>query len=196
MNTPTPKESLIAGALVLAPVLEVARFAFEFRGESQGSGGASAWGEFVRLERRLELHYRYSLGLVSYHARSNKVSHEQYMRELGVWERCRYPGFSSEHLGVFHDLAHDLAFAKDFLSGNASVLESAAKRASAAEAKQRVQLLAGYTGDTEKIQLMHVLFKERRYAEVVGVFGELHAPHLLGAAQRRLINIARQRAGG
>ena len=81
--------------MILEPVLSPHGFRFEFRDAGKGAGGFFAWGEFVRRDRRLELHYRLSLGLVMYHALGKKVSHEAYMRELGRWENHRYPGFSS-----------------------------------------------------------------------------------------------------
>lgn len=59
--TMTPKETLLAGVNVLDSVLRRAGFVFEFREEDRGSGGDFAWGEYVRDNRRLELHCRYSL---------------------------------------------------------------------------------------------------------------------------------------
>jgi hypothetical protein len=79
-----PKEALCNGATILSPTLVSNGFAFHFRNEESGSGGKSAWGEFVRRDRRLELHFRHSLGLVRYHVRKWNASHETYMRELGV----------------------------------------------------------------------------------------------------------------
>lgn len=79
-----PKEALCDGAKILSPMLTSNGFAFHFRSKESGSGGKSVWGEFVRKDRRLELHFRHSLGLVRYHVRKWNASHEAYMRELGV----------------------------------------------------------------------------------------------------------------
>src|SRR3954454_10340293 len=147
VSTETPKDTLLAGVSILALRLQPAGFAFEFREEGRGAGGCFAWGEFVRGDRRIELHYRRSLGEVSYRSANWKAAHEAYMRELGVWEQCRYPGFSSEYLQVFRGLAHDLGFAQDFLSGNASILRAAAKRELVVNAERSEQLTAGYVGD-------------------------------------------------
>ena len=106
-----PKEALLDGAKILDPVLLPKGFQFQFRKEGKGSGGNFAWGEFVRKDRRLELHFRQSLGLVRYHVGDQSASHESYMQELGAWDQCRYPGFSEVPAAAFHDLAHDLGVA-------------------------------------------------------------------------------------
>lgn len=103
-------------------------FRFQFREEGRGAGGNFASGEFVCEDRRLELHFRGSLGLVRYHVGDQSASHESYMRELGVWDQRHYPGFSEDPAAAFHDLAHDLGLAHDFLSGPATVLRTAAAK--------------------------------------------------------------------
>ena len=65
---------------------------------------------------------RFNLGLVRYHVRAESASHDYYMRELGVQERCHYPGFSEDPKEAFLGLAHDLAFAGDFLTGTGALL--------------------------------------------------------------------------
>jgi hypothetical protein len=50
------------------------------------------------------------------------------MRELGVWEKCKYTGISDDPRDAFRDLAHDLRFAEDFFTGTAAVLSRAAER--------------------------------------------------------------------
>ncbi len=75
--------------------------------------------EYVRGDRRLELHFRHSLGLVAYHVGEEALTHEDYMRAvLGPRRENKYPGFSSDPLDAFRDLAHDLEHhALGFLSG-------------------------------------------------------------------------------
>jgi hypothetical protein len=87
-----------------------------------GSGGSFASGEFRRGDRRLELHFRYSLGLVTYHMGSASLSHEEYM-----WSVLRkrwashYPGFSGDALESFRHLLLDLEqYGSDFLVGSDS----------------------------------------------------------------------------
>lgn len=72
-------------------------------------------------DRRLEL-VRDGLGLVRYHLGSRSASHEYYMKELGAWPRCDYPGFPNDPINPFERLAHDLKFAGEFVSGDARLL--------------------------------------------------------------------------
>jgi hypothetical protein len=123
-----PKDALVDGAKILDLVPLPKGFRFQIGQERKRSGGNFAWGEFVREGRRLELHFRQSLGLVRYHITDRSASHESYMRELGVWDQCRYPGFSSDPAASFHDLAHDLGLADEFLCGSAATLRQAATK--------------------------------------------------------------------
>lgn len=121
-----PSEALREGAAILDEVLVPLGFHFVFGGDGNGSGGKYAWGNFVCGDRRLELHFRFGLGLVRYHIGQVNASHDSYMAELGVREKCKYPGYSDNFRDAFCDLAHDLAFAEDFLSGAGSALSRAA----------------------------------------------------------------------
>src|SRR5215469_17249075 len=119
---------LRAGVLAVAEALAPHGFTFRFRKSGNSSGGPFASGEFVRGDRRLELHVRESLGLVRYHLGSHSASHEYYMKELGVWPRCEYPGFPNDPLDPFVRLARDLGFAGEFMSGDARLLLRASER--------------------------------------------------------------------
>lgn len=63
-----------------------------------------------------------------YHVGEESASHDSYMRELGMQERCHYPGFLEDPKDALLALAHDLAFADDFLTGNGALLRQAARR--------------------------------------------------------------------
>jgi hypothetical protein len=112
------------GSALLAPLL--LRHGFTFRALQAGgsSGGCFASGEFVRDTRRLELHFRHSLGMVTYHLATRSISHQDYMRSvLGRPFASHYPGFSSDPLDAFRDLNLDLEeFGIDFLDGSDSAL--------------------------------------------------------------------------
>ena len=62
-------------------------------------------------------------------------------------ERCHYPGFSGDPKEAFLGLAHDLAFADDFLTGTGALLRQVAKRESS-----DADLKAGYVGDKQKVE--------------------------------------------
>jgi hypothetical protein len=53
-----------------------------------------------------------------------------------VRERCHYPSFSGDPKEAFLGLAHDLAFADDFLTGTGALLRQAAKRESSDNAER------------------------------------------------------------
>lgn len=189
-----PKDSLTAGATILAPLLSSHGFAFEFRDEGRGSGGYFASGEFVREERRLELHFRHSLGLVTYHVGPLHARHETYMKELGVLGRNQYPGFSDDPLDGFRHLANDLGFAADFLSGNGHILHSAALKEAEADREKSKELMVGYVGDTRALEQMEALFRSGNYTKVLAVFQELKFPERLTKVQQRMVEVCRERA--
>jgi hypothetical protein len=119
------------GCAVLDPYFATHGFVF-IPGESgPSSGGPFANGSFVNGDRRLELHYRASLGLVTYHFGNLSVDHEAYMWAiLGPEGGNRYPGFSNEPLDAFEDLKFDLEhFASAFLSRDLKTFEANANDA-------------------------------------------------------------------
>jgi len=192
----TPKETLLAGVRVLDRILGPAGFVFEFREEGGGSGGHFAWGEYVQGTRRLELHFRESLGLVTYHVADCSASHEAYMRGLGVWEQCRYPGVSNEPLDGFADLAADLRHAQDFLSADALVLRRVAAQERECAAAMSEELMAGAVGDTASLEKMRSYFRARSFREVVAIFEQLKYPQRLSPSDLKMVEIARRKAGG
>jgi len=112
---------LEAGRQILAPVLEPAGFVFVPHYSGKSSGGYSACGAFTRKKRSLELHFRYSLGLVSYSVGRRRLSHRDYMRSLGHEQEAAYPGFSDDPLDGFRHLREDLErFGAEFLTGSAA----------------------------------------------------------------------------
>lgn len=187
-----PKDILIEGCKILDAVLVPFGFVFIFRGAGHSCGGQYAWGEFVRDDRRLELHFRHSLGLVRYHIAETNVAHKIYMRELGV-STCRYPGASTEPLDAFRDLAHDLQYADDFIFGDASILKIAAASESVSKTQEQNRLLCGYVGDVHTMEKMRLLFKQGRYVDVVSQLSLLQYPERLTPSETRLIEIARKR---
>jgi hypothetical protein len=114
-----PSEILREGRAALGPVLGANGFSFKEGPAGSGSGGPFASGTFVNGNRSLEIHFRFSLGLVTYHFGGTSLDHESYMRAvLGKAGGNRYPGFSDDLLSAFKDLAYDLEnFASAFLKG-------------------------------------------------------------------------------
>ena len=189
-----PEARLRTGVLAIAEVLAPHGFCFVFRESGKSSGGPFASGEFVRGERRLELHVRESLGLVRYHVGSRSASHEYYMKELGVWPQCDYPGFPNDPLDPFVRLAHDVRFAGEFMSGNARLLLRASEREKEALAERAERDGQRFVGDVQTLQQMRDAFRLCAYDQVVQLAATLALPEKMTAAQRRMLEIAKSRS--
>lgn len=120
-----PAEVLRSGCAILDPVLVEHGFNRISIKSGPGSGGEFARTDYVRGKRRLELHFRYSLGLVTYHLDATRLAHEAYMRAvLGRRGDNQYPGFSEDPLDGFRHLRHDLEHhCSEFLRGSDSEFE-------------------------------------------------------------------------
>jgi hypothetical protein len=114
-----PEEILLQGSELLKPIFSKHGFIFAVSGTGNSSGGQFASAEFTRGERRFELHFRFSLGMVAYHLGSKSISHEEYMCSvLGKPYLSKYPGFSDDPLDAFCDLRQDLeTHCSEFLEG-------------------------------------------------------------------------------
>src|SRR5579863_8418422 len=108
------------GSELLKPLLLRHGFAYRALDAGASSGGQFASAEFKRETRRLEYHYRYSLGIVSYHLDSRSMSHQEYMQSvIGKPNASHYPGFSSDSMEAFRHLLLDLEeHCADFLEGS------------------------------------------------------------------------------
>jgi len=119
-----PVEVLREGAAVLASILGPDGFTFVETGSGSSSGGHYASGEFRRENRRLELHVRWSLGLVTYHVGDARLSHQDLTRAVAatrhLHEPAQYPGFSDQPVDGFRHLGADLVrFGRVFTQGTA-----------------------------------------------------------------------------
>jgi hypothetical protein len=124
-----PRDVLTAGARELDKVLRFQGFAFRITDEGRGSGGLYASGEYRRSNRWLELHFRWSLGLVAYHVGSLSLAHSEYVRAVqaaaGTSTKAAYPGFSDDPLDGFRHLAYDLEqFGRVFCAGSEAEFEA------------------------------------------------------------------------
>ena len=124
-----PKEQLKEGAALLERILKPHDFRFKFGGSGHSSGGDFAYGAFVRKERRLEIHVRSSLGLVSYSIGDAKLDHESYMHLLGVFPNNKYPSFSDDVRSQFAALAEDIErYCDDFVGGDGEQFRRLARK--------------------------------------------------------------------
>ena len=196
MTSVDPRATLEVGARVLGDVLEPAGFRFVIAQSGRGSGGHFARGDFIRADRRLELHFRRFLGLVRYHIGADHAGHEAYMRALGVWDRCAYPGFSSEPLVGFEHLAADLRhFGDDFIVGGGTVLRRAAAVEREATTIANKAQMTDSVGDSKRRAEARDAFRQGMHGRVVELFQSLQYPERLSQAERKMLDLARRRLG-
>ena len=195
MNIMSPTEILRAGSEILVPIMEPHGFTFVEGPSGESSGGNFARGDFVRDDRRLELHLRHSLGLVTYHCGPLSATHESYMRQLlGDGGAHRYPGFSDDPLDGFRHLAHDIEnFAGDFLTGSCEVLARAALKEAAERDARDTAEMAWAVGDTKKREDARRLFRESDYKGVVSLLESVTYPELMTEAEKKYLEIARRK---
>ena len=193
-----PLDTLRAGTAILDPILLRHGFRWTAEQTGKGSGGEFACGQYVRGDRRLELHFRYSLGLVAYHVGEYALDHESYMEVLGVPRgAAQYPGFSDDPLDGFRHLAHDLdAYGAEFLAGDADVLRAVVPVIAQRREAEWHKRVAGYEGDERKRVEARRLFRAGEYARAVAAFESIKYPDLLSSSERATLAIARRRAEG
>lgn len=123
------------GIRVLSSLMQQHHFEQSVTG-GVGSGGAYATAEFTRGNRKLELHFRQSLGIVTYHLGDASLSHEDYMWVVtGERWSTAYPGFSNDPLDGFRHLRADLEqFGGEFLDGQDNAFLARVEQAAALKA--------------------------------------------------------------
>jgi hypothetical protein len=137
-------EMLQRGREHIDPIMTEHSFTWEQMWAGKSSGGISDSGRYVKGDRSLELHFRHSLGLVTYHIGDLSLKHEEYMRQCAPLGGAQYPGFSDNPLEGFKHLAHDLyAYATDFLSGTGEQLRMAKAAAEKRNSLSGLQKLRG-----------------------------------------------------
>jgi hypothetical protein len=123
-----PKKHLLAGVEIMHAVLRPHGFVFALDHHDKGSGGWFASGSYRKENRRLELHFRQSLGMVTYSIGSDLLDDEIYMRLLGVYGQNQYPDFPEEPLDSFGHLASDIErYCADFVAGDGTRFRSLAR---------------------------------------------------------------------
>jgi len=201
-----PRVAINNGARLLEPILRPFGFTFRLR-ESASTRGpgtpyvvgvarpAYAIGEFRRDDRFLELEFAWSLGPVTYHVNEAFLTHEDYLRALGIPDGARrYPGVSDDPLQAFRDLTADVsAYCSEFVDGSLAVFPGAAAAAAARRAEIHRRNMVGYVGDDSKRAQAREAFQTRDYRRVVELLASMKYPEYLEASERKILEIARRR---
>ena len=124
-------EILFDGSEILKPLMIKNGFQFSVDGKGQSSGGNFAFGSWTKNDRKLEYHFRHSLGLVEYSLGAKSIAHEFFLWALtGEKRKAKYPGSSEDPLDGFRRLFNDLIqFCVAFLSGSDTELQKAIQEA-------------------------------------------------------------------
>ena len=111
---------LHVGSKILKPIMIKNGFSFSVDGEGESSGGNFAYGSWRKSDRKLEYHFRFSLGLVEYSLGTSTIEHEFFMWALtGEKHKAKYPGSSKDPFDGFRRLLDDLKnYGTVFLNGS------------------------------------------------------------------------------
>jgi hypothetical protein len=75
-------EILTEGSEILKPIMNKNGFSFSIDGEGSSSGGKFAYGSWIKNDRKLEYHFRFSLGLVEYSLGAKTIEYEFFLWAL------------------------------------------------------------------------------------------------------------------
>jgi len=197
----TPEQQLLNGVKILSTYLEPLGFHFKLTGTGQSSGGHFAFGQFVCGDREIELHFRWSLGLVSYKADNTVLGHEDYINLLDKHGQNKYPNFSDEPNDAFKCLRFDLEnLLKDFTENNAvQFRKKGPEKAIEIEKQQEVKNKANkkiYSGDRQKIDQSKIEFKNGNYVEVDKLKKQIQHPELLTETEKKIFELNNVRKNG
>lgn len=194
----TPELHLLNGVRILSTYLEPLGFHFKLSGTGQSSGGHFAYGKFICGDREIELHFRWSLGLVSYKAANTILGHEDYINLVNKHGQNKYPNFSNEPNDAFKCLKFDLEnFLVDFTENNAfQFRQKGPEKALEIEKRQETKNNADmkiYSGDKRKIDQAKIEFKNGNYEEVDKLKRQIQHPDLLTKTEKRLFELNDER---
>ncbi len=189
-----PEQLLIKGAEILSTYLSSLNFNFNLIETGKGSGGHFAHGQFINEDKTIDLHFRWSLGLVSYKINNLILSHEDYIDLVGQHGQNKYPNFSDNPLDAFHCLLFDLKnLLNDFTENNALIYRQ--KAPDKIKDLEKTQLLKNnadkklYSGDQRLIEKIKIEFKNGNFLKVDKLKNQIKHPEFLTATELRLFEI-------
>ncbi len=181
---------------ILAPYLEPLGFISELKGAGKGSGGHFAYAEFSKGTTRIELHFRQSLGMVSYHVDDLTIAHQTYIDLIGKHGQNKYPGFPPEPQGSFHDLLWDLQhLLTDFTEHGGRLLKEKRPEVIARQENDHNEQKKKYSGDQRLIDRARIEFQNGRYQDVEALRQQLRHPELLTPTEKKLFELNTRKIG-
>jgi hypothetical protein len=96
---------------------------------------------------------------------------------------------------AFHDLAHDLQFAGDFLSGRGESVKKALAMEKIDASSRKAEHMAGWVGYTRKRDELRSCFRRGLYDDVAKLARTLKYPNLMTQSEQKMVAIARKRSG-
>ncbi|HRE56691.1 MAG TPA: hypothetical protein PLW09_02635 [Candidatus Kapabacteria bacterium] len=193
-NDLTPEQHLLDGVKILSTYLDPLGFHFKLEGTGQSSGGHFAYGQFVNGDRAIELHYRWSLGLVSYKVGNLALGHEEYINLLDKHGQNQYPNYSDEPNDAFRCLRFDLEnLLVDFTENNAILYkQKAPDKIFEIERQQAIKNNANkkiYSGDQRIIDQAKAEFKNGNYLQVDKLKRQIQHPDLLTETEKKIFEL-------
>ncbi len=188
-----PKEQLNIGVEILNPYLNFWEFKFELMGGGKGSGGDFAWGQFQRDERKIELHFRRSLGGVTYKVRDLSLSHVDYFDILDKKGFNRYPDFSEDVVESFNLLLSDIEMylCYDFIFDEGKIFKlKGVSKIKKYEEEQYYQNKR-WSGDNNTLKQARSELRLKNYKTVQLLEKKIHYPDLLTDSERKMFQISR-----
>lgn len=190
----TPEQHLLEGVKILSTYLDPLGFQFKLEGTGQSSGGHFAYGQFINGDRAIELHYRWSLGLVTYKVGNLILGHEDYINLLDKHRQNQYPNFSDEPIDAFRCLRFDLEnLLVDFTENNATLFKhKAPEKIFEIERKLAIKNNADkkiYSGDQRIIDQVKVEFKNGNYLQVDNLKRQIQHPDLLTETEKKIFEL-------
>ncbi|MES2430662.1 MAG: hypothetical protein V4556_06960 [Bacteroidota bacterium] len=196
----TPEQQLLDGVKILSAYLEPFGFKFQLKGTGKGSGGHFAYGQFINSgglfskSKNIELHFRGSLGLVTYNVGNLTLSHEDYINLLGKQGQNKYPNFPDAPQDSFTCLLWDFKnLLNDFLENNATLFKQKAPDRITQIKKQQEFLSMSedkkYSGDQRVIDQAKIEFKKGNYSQVDKLKRQLQHPDLLTATEKKMFEL-------
>ena len=190
----TPQQSLLEGVKILSTYLEPLGFQFKLNGTGNSSGGHFAHGNFYCGDREIMMHYRWSLGLVSYKVGNLVLGHEDYIDLIDKHGQNKYPNFSNESTDAFNCLRFDLEnLLNDFTENNAiQFREKAPEKIMAINKIQEIKknvYKKNISGDRQIIEQAKAEFKNGNYNLVDDLKKKIQHLDLLTETEKKIFEL-------